>query len=609
MIEVADVRYTYGHESPDTPPAVAGVTVSFAPGKVVGLLGQNGSGKSTLARLLAGVLVPQAGDIRVESVSVHDRVRRWEARRMVGLVFQNPDDQLIANTLVDEIAFGPENLGLSPDIIRVNVDEAIALMGLTPFLTTPLNELSLGQRQRVAIAGVLAMNPRYIILDEPSSMLPSSLVAQLLATIKRLTRERNIGAIWITHHMDEVVEFDRVVVMSHGQVALDGPPHAVLTEIERLRALKLDAPPSVLMSERLRARGYAIRPDSITADELCDQVRDLIQVDSAAPRAEVTPPGQPETQPAFQLGASNTPLLEARNLSFTYLRGTPFAQQALYGVNCRIPSGGLVAFVGATRAGKSTLLDCCNAILKPGKGMLFFKGADVGASGFNVEALRRAVGVVYQSPESQILEDVVGKDVAFSLIRRKTPPAESRRIVQESLEAVGLPYEDFRNRYTYALSGGEKRRVAIAGTLAAGPEALVMDEPMAGLDPQGRAEFLELVRTLRARRSMTLIYLSSSLDDVTNMADYVYALDAGSVVVEGPPASIMRQLPDLERRGIGLSSVSRLALALAKVAPGLDTAAANLDALEAALTSCLLPAALTAQRPNTAGAPGEEAAS
>jgi energy-coupling factor transport system ATP-binding protein len=603
MIEATGVQYSYGRESHDTPPAVAGVTLTVAPGQVVGLLGENGSGKSTLARLLAGVLVPSSGTIVVDGVSMNDHARRWAARRMVGLVFQNPDDQLIANTLIDEVAFGPENAGLPREVIQRNVDEAISMMGLTPFLSTPLNELSLGQRQRVAIAGVLAMEPRYIILDEPSSMLPSQLATQLLRMVKRLSQERNIGTIWITHHMEEAADCDRVVIMSHGVVAHDGAPHAVLTQVERLRALRLDAPPAVSFAQRLRARGYAIQSDTITPDELSAQLSPYVVPDQSAQRALQELSASGTSMVADERSPQPTPLFETHDLSYTYLGGTPFAQQALSHVNSQVAPGALVAFVGASRAGKSTLLDCFNAIIKPGKGMIFYKGKDIGAPGFDVEALRRAVGVVYQSPDSQMLEDVVGKDVAFSLIRRKTPLAESRRIVQESLEAVGLPYEEFRNRYTYALSGGEKRRVAIAGALASRPEALVMDEPMAGLDPSGREEFVALVRALRARGAITILYMSSSMDEVSSAADYIFVLDAGSVALEGAPEAILRQLPALESLGVGLSAVSRLGMTLASAAPGLDTSCRDLDALETDLIACLLPAS------ERSGPPNEEAAS
>lgn len=587
MLEIRDVQYRYGRESLDAPAAVAGVSLSIAPGTLVGLLGQNGSGKSSLAKLLAGVLIPQSGAIIVEGIDTRDPKRRWEARRLVGLVFQNPDDQLITNTLMDDVAFGPENLGLPREEIRGRVDSAIATLALEPYVNTPLNELSLGLRQRAAIAGVLAMQPRFIVLDEPSAMLPPQVASQLIATVTQLARGLGIGVIYITHHMDEVTTFDRVVVMAHGEVALDGPPRAVFSNVARLRSLGLDAPDATLLAQRLRARGYDVRADTLLNDELAAQLQPL--VGAPKPTATDSPTSGSDSREVTQ-GQVDTlpePLLETRRLSFTYMRDTPFAQQALDELDSRIEEGRFVAFVGPTRSGKSTLLDCLNAIVKPGKGMVYYRGADTGASGFDLEALRLAVGVVYQSPDSQILEDIVGKDVAFGLIRRKTPRAESRRIVQECLEAVGLAYEDFRNRYTYALSGGEKRRVAIAGALAMRPTILALDEPVAGLDPQGRAEFIELIKRLRDERGLTVAYMSASLEDVAEMADQIYILDAGRVVFSGAPEAALRRLPELERLGVGLSGVSRLALALAAVIPALDTACLTLDALESEVSAHL----------------------
>jgi energy-coupling factor transport system ATP-binding protein len=581
MLEIRDVQYRYGRESLDAPAAVAGVSLSIAPGTLVGLLGQNGSGKSSLAKLLAGVLIPQSGAIIVDGIDTRDPKRRWEARRLVGLVFQHPDDQLITNTLVDDVAFGPENLGLPREEIRRRVDSAIATLALEPYVNTPLHELSLGLRQRAAIAGVLAMQPRFIVLDEPSAMLPPQVAHQLIATVTQLARARGIGVIYITHHMDEVTTFDRVVVLAHGEVALDGPPRAVFSDVSRLRSLGLDAPDATLLAQRLRARGYDVRADTLLDDELASQLQPLLGV-APKPTATDSPTSGSDSSEIAQdqLVTLPEPLLETRRLSFTYMRDTPFAQQALDELDSRIEEGRFVAFVGPTRSGKSTLLDCLNAIVKPGKGMVYYRGADTAGPGFDLEALRLAVGVVYQSPDSQLLEDIVGKDVAFGLIRRKTPRAESRRIVQECLEAVGLAYEDFRNRYTYALSGGEKRRVAIAGALAMRPTILALDEPVAGLDPQGRAEFIELIKRLRDELGLTVAYMSASLEDVAEMADQIYILDAGRVAFSGAPEVALRRLPELERLGVGLSGVSRLALALAAVIPALDTACLTLDALE-----------------------------
>lgn len=599
MLQATGVHFQYGREILDAPSAVTDVSFTVAPGQIVGLLGQNGSGKSTIAKLIAGILTPQRGELEIDGISVRDRKRRWEARRLVGLVFQNPDDQLITNTLIDEIAFGPENLGLPRDEIQRRVDGAIELLDLAGYRDAPLNELSVGLRQRVAIAGVLAMEPRYLIFDEPTTMLPPQMAQQLIATVHELVRSHGVGAVYITHHMEETIAFDHVMVMSRGSIALEGSPRAVFSQRERLLALGLESPLVMSLARRLRERGYDIAPDCLTPDELNAQVapyvtRDTdgsapVQVASNMDRSAYQAQSRPDD------AGSAAPLLETRDLSFTYMRGTPLAQQALNGVRVAVQPGTCVAFVGPSRAGKSTLLDCLNAIAKPGKGMVFYKGADTAGPTFDLEALRRAVGVVYQSPDSQLIEEVVGKDVAFGLIRRKIPLDESRRIVRESLEAVGLTYEEFRSRYTYALSGGEKRRVAIAGALAMGPETLILDEPTAGLDPQGRTEFLDLLRRLRDERGLTVLYMTASLDDVVGMADYIYVLDAGSVKEAGAPRQILVQAADLDQLGVRLPAVSRLALSLREVVPGLATTGLDLDQCEANLLARLRPTPSPAQ--------------
>src|SRR5204862_5252569 len=194
-------------------------------------------------------------------------------------------------------------------------------------------------------------------------------------------------------------------------------------------------------------------------------------------------------------------LFALKNVSHTYMRGTPFASEALRGLSLSIPANQTVALVGPTRAGKSTVVDLLAGLIKPGAGTILFEGADIAASSFDIKRIRSTVGIVFQSPEAQIFEETVGKDVSFGPRSKKVPLAESRRLVRESLEAVGLSYEDFRTRYTYALSGGEKRRVAIAGVLALQPRVIVFDEPAAGLDPRGRRELLELLEKLKKDRN------------------------------------------------------------------------------------------------------------
>ena len=284
-------------------------------------------------------------------------------------------------------------------------------------------------------------------------------------------------------------------------------------------------------------------------------------------------------------------LFDLRNVTHTYLRDTPFATEALRGLTLSIPSAQTVALVGPTKAGKSTIVDLLASLIKPPPGTCFFKGDDVASSTFDIERIRSSVGVVFQSPESQIFEETVGKDVSFGPRRKKLPLAESRRLVQESLEAVGLPYEDFRTRYTYALSGGQKRRVAIAGVLALQPEVIIFDEPVAGLDPRGRRELLDLIVNLKQSQGLTIIYVSSRLEEVIDLADLIHVIDQGRLAFSGTPREILARADELAALDVALPEAAQIALSLREVLPAIRTDVLNLDELEATIIEFQYPQA------------------
>ncbi len=273
-------------------------------------------------------------------------------------------------------------------------------------------------------------------------------------------------------------------------------------------------------------------------------------------------------------------LLELKDVHYTYLRDTPFAAKALYGLSLSIDSTQTIALVGPTKSGKSTLVDMLAGLIKPAPATFFFEGVDVSVPSFDIEQLRSNVGVVFQSPDAQIFEDTVGKDVSFGPRRKKLPLEESRRLVKESLEAVSLPYEDFRLRYTYALSGGQKRRVAIAGVLAMQPKVIIFDEPTAGLDPRSRRELLDLIVTLKRQHNLTVIYTSSGLEDVIELADTIVILDQGRVAFSGTPRAVLARVDELNALDITLPETAQIALALRKIFPTLRTDFLNIDELE-----------------------------
>ena len=581
MLAVNDVTFSYSaHGEEDAPPALRAVSLKIDAGETIAIIGQNGSGKSTLAKLLAAILQPDSGTIEVDGLGTNAGGEAlWTIRQRVGLVFQNPDDQLVANSVIDDIAFGPENLGLPRFEIEERVQEAMALLDLKPYAQMAVNELSVGQKQRVAIAGVLAMRPRYLLLDEPTTMISGHTARQLLETVQRLSQERGISTIHITHFMHEATSFKRVIVMDAGRVLMDGTPAEVFARADELRAVGLDVPMVTRLSQRLRAQGWTELPEVVLFTEQLNgagqqqgspSLPNNVGVSLVESQRGVTP-----------ISTESKPLFELRDMRHTYLRGTPFAVEALRGLSLSITEGQTVALVGPTKAGKSTVVDVLAGLIKPVPGTFFFAGSDVGVSSFDIERIRSIVGTVFQSPEAQIFEDTVGKDVSFGPRLKKVPLTESRRLVQESLEAVGLPYEDFRSRYTYALSGGQKRRVAIAGVLALQPKIIIFDEPAAGLDPRGRRELLELIVRLRRQQALTIIYISSGLDDVIGLADMIYILDQGRTVFSGTPGEILRRASELKALDIALPEATQIALALRETIPTINAGVLSLDELEA----------------------------
>ncbi len=580
MLAVNDVTFSYSaHGEEDAPPALRAVSLKIDTGETIAIIGQNGSGKSTLAKLLAAILQPDSGTIEVDGLGTNAGGEAlWTIRQRVGLVFQNPDDQLVANSVIDDIAFGPENLGLPRFEIEERVQEAMALLDLEPYAQMAVNELSVGQKQRVAIAGVLAMRPRYLLLDEPTTMISGHTARQLLETVQRLSQERGISAIHITHFMHEATSFKRVIVMDAGRVLMDGTPAEVFARADELRAVGLDVPMVTRLSQRLRAQGWTELPEVVLSTEQLNgagqqqaspSLPNNVGASLVESQREVTP-----------ISTESKPLFELRDVRHTYLRGTPFAVEALRGLSLSITEGQTIALVGPTKAGKSTVVDVLAGLIKPVPGTFFFAGSDAGLSSFDIERIRSIVGTVFQSPEAQIFEDTVGKDVSFGPRLKKVPLAESRRLVQESLEAVGLPYEDFRSRYTYALSGGQKRRVAIAGVLALQPKIIIFDEPAAGLDPRGRRELLELIVRLRRQQALTIIYVSSGLDDVIGLADKIYILDQGRTVFSGTPGEILRRASELKALDIALPEATQIALALHETIPTINAGVLSLEELE-----------------------------
>ena len=273
MIETKDLTYTYpAPEGETNPPALRGVSVTIEKGSFTVVLGHNGSGKSTFAKHLNAVLLPCGGAVYVEGMDTRDERMLLEIRRRTGMVFQNPDNQIVANVVEEDVAFGPENLGVPTAEIRRRVDDALAAVGMEQFARHAPHLLSGGQKQRIAIAGILAMEPECIVLDEATAMLDPAGRREVIDTVRRLNRERGITVVLITHHMAEAESADRVIVMNDGVVAMDGAPHDVFAQVDRLHELGLAAPDTVELLHLLREAGIDVPLTGLTVDECADTI-------------------------------------------------------------------------------------------------------------------------------------------------------------------------------------------------------------------------------------------------------------------------------------------------------------------------------------------------
>lgn len=583
MIECRGVSFSYD----GAVPALDGVDLNIEDGEFFCILGGNGSGKSTFAKHLNALLQPDAGTVRINGMDASDPELVYDIRSTAGMVFQNPDDQLVATLVEDDVAFGPENLGVPSAQIAQRVREALKGVGLVGFECHETHALSGGQKQRVALAGVLAMEPRVLILDEASSMLDPRGRKGLMKACRAL-HARGMTIVMITHFMEEAAEADRVAVFRAGRVAMLGKPEEILTRADELAQLNLDMPASCCLGRSLRAKGVPV----------CAQVREADMVaeiaQAYAERSRTGIAGRPfafdprisdNVSSALDGADALEPVIEISHLSFSYslsarerrrwhkrsatagksnkqaLWGNdPSSPWALRDVSLTVRRGEFLGLAGHTGSGKSTLVQHLNGLIRPQEGSVRALGLDL-SNKKDAAAVKAKVGVVFQYPERQLFAETVAQDVAFGPHNLGLPQDEVDRRVESSLSRVGLDLSTVGDKSPFELSGGQQRRVAFAGVLAMEPEVLVLDEPMAGLDPAARRDFLGLIRRLHDE-GLTVVMVSHSMDDLANCCDRIVVMNEGAVFAEGTPAQVFAHADELKSIGLGVPAAQRMALAL-----------------------------------------------
>lgn len=583
MIECRGVSFSYD----GAVPALDGVNLNIEDGEFFCILGGNGSGKSTFAKHLNALLQPDAGTVRINGMDASDPELVYDIRSTAGMVFQNPDDQLVATLVEDDVAFGPENLGVESAQIAQRVREALKGVGLVGFEHHETHALSGGQKQRVALAGVLAMEPRVLILDEASSMLDPRGRKGLMKACRAL-HDRGMTIVMITHFMEEAAEADRVAVFRAGRIAMLGTPEEILTRADELAQLNLDTPASCCLGRALREKGVPVCAQVREADmvaEIAQAYAERSGVDIVERPFESDPRMLDNASSANDGTAASEPVIEISHLSHSYSlsareRGRwhkrsatagKSSKQALWGndpsspwalrdVSLTVRRGEFLGLAGHTGSGKSTLVQHLNGLIRPQEGSVRALGLDL-SNKKDAAAVKAKVGVVFQYPERQLFAETVAQDVAFGPHNLGLPQDEVDRRVESSLSRVGLDLSTVGDKSPFELSGGQQRRVAFAGVLAMEPEVLVLDEPMAGLDPAARRDFLGLIDRLH-RDGLTVVMVSHSMDDLANCCDRIVVMNEGAVFAEGTPAQVFAHADELKLIGLGVPAAQRMALAL-----------------------------------------------
>lgn len=578
MIDCSNLGFTYDGERF----ALRDANVHVAPGEFVCILGGNGSGKSTFAKHINALLLPDEGTMEVDGRATTDEDNVYLIRSTAGMVFQNPDDQLVASLVEDDVAFGPENLGVATPEIAARVEAALKEVGLVGFEKHETHALSGGQKQRVAIAGVLAMEPAILILDEASSMLDPRGRKGLMRVCREL-HERGMTIVMITHFMEEAAEADRVIVMEAGHVALSGTPDEVLVRTDVLSRLNLEVPFACDLSLRLQAAGMRV-PTCVAEAALVDAVAaevnaataetaDANEEDGEGPSAGSSSPRNAESIIVFDDVSYTYDAAFAKKKKKLAKKGkaaapakqaawgnSPDAAWAVSHVSFDVRKGEFLGIAGHTGSGKSTIIQHMNAILHASEGRVLVGGEDVADKAAAARA-RSFVGVVFQYPEHQLFAATVYDDVAFGPRNMGLSEDEVDARVRESLERVGLDFDAIKDASPFELSGGQQRRVAFAGVLAMRPRVLVLDEPVAGLDPNARREFLGMVSDLH-KQGLTVVMVSHSMDDLAALCNRIAVFKEGELFAIGEPREVFLQAAELNAIGLGLPAAQRMANAL-----------------------------------------------
>lgn len=539
------------------------VSFSIPAGKRTCIVGANGSGKSTVASILSGLTAPDEGTVTfLGTTVVNDGQVDFEAyktiRPQLGLVFQNPEDQIICSVVADDIAFGLENLQVPSDQITPLVEQQIELGTLTEFASENPQMLSGGQQQRVAISGALVMKPQILILDEPSAALDVVHRNNVMGLVEKL-RATGKTIVHVTHFMDEVVSADHVIALDDGHVAFEGTPEALFEQHELVECLHLEEPFAYQVAHALNNRGVVVCK-SPSAERVLSELTGLLATAAQGEKGGVA--GSCDDATTAGCGDATTAGCDAAGSALgsaaVSVRDVTFSYQkpVLKNISVDVQKGSHVAVIGSTGSGKSTLARLICALDTPDSGSLCVAGLDTRQK-HNRRKLHGIVGYVMQRPERQLFAQTVAEDVAFGPSNLSLSACDITIAVNDALKLVGLSHK--ADASPFELSGGQQRLCALAGVIAMQPKVLVLDEPTSGLDPHYCSELRKIINAV-LEDGCTVIELTHSMEDAAE-TDQIVVLHEGYLVFSGTPYQTFTHFSEAEFQELGLGIPHALAWA------------------------------------------------
>ncbi len=520
MIKIKDFTF---HYSGVEKPALNNISLEIEDGEFVLVTGPSAGGKSSLCRCMNG-LIPHfyggkvAGSVEVQGLNTLANSPRELATR-VGMIFQDPENQLVTQDVEREIAFGLENLAFPRNLIARRIEESLDTLGIAALRYRPVYELSGGEKQKVAIASVLALHPEVLMLDEPTSELDPKSAEEVLSIVQRLNDELGITVILVEHRLDRVVQHtDRLIVLERGEIVVDGRTRDVLHKnYQEIAAAGIGVPPVIKLAHQLKAAGITDMQTPLTVKEGRMMLQEIFQKISG----ELPEPDEKNI---------GKPVIEVAKLWHVY----PDGPTALRNINLKINQGDFVAIMGRNASGKTTLVKHFNGLLLPDRGLVSVDGIDTRKT--TVAGLTKKVGFVFQNPNDHLFADTVEEEIGFTLKNLGLDNGEVRTRIDEVVTRFKL--DEYRKQYPRALSGGQKQRVALASVLAIQPGILVLDEPTRGMEYRLKAELMDFLREYAARGN-TVILVTHDVETVAEYAARVILLSEGNIVVDGDRREVL----------------------------------------------------------------------